>query len=194
MRLVGQVSCQLSRIDWRRPDHRLRLALLFAALVMAGAAYLLRNQISLVQAGYGGIAIAALIASAAFVLPVPAQLAVCAGGVWLNPIVVGMVAGTAEAVGELTGYFLGYAGQGAVNRSRWYQRVEPWMQKRGWLLLLLVSLVPNPVFDVVGLAAGAVRYPVWRFLAVVLVGKTLKFLTVAHVCAYSMDWAIDLLI
>ena len=189
MRSIRQVACRTSRIDWRRKENRLRLALFLAAIAMVGAAYLLRDELTLTQAGYGGIALASLIASAGLIIPVPALGAVCLGGAFaLNPVIVGLVAGSAEAVGELTGYFFGYSGQGMVQRSRLYARLEPWMRQREWFplaLLFLLSIVPNPVFDVVGLAAGALKVPVWKFLSTVWVGKTLKFLSVAYLCAHG---------
>ena len=186
---IRQATSLASRIDWRRKENRLRLALFVAAIAMAVAAFLLRNQLTLTQAGYGGIALASLIASAGLIIPVPALGAVCLGGAFaLNPVIVGLVAGSAETVGELTGYLFGYSGQGMVQRSRLYLRLETWMRRREWFplaLLFLLSLVPNPVFDVVGLAAGALRVPIWKFLSTVWVGKTLKFIAVAYLCAHG---------
>lgn len=188
MKTVGRAFSLPGRIDWSSPNNLSRLGIILAVLVIALTALLLRNHLSLTQAGYGGIALASLVASAAFIVPVPALGAVCAGGVFLNPLLVGLIAGASETLGELTGYFLGYTGREMVAGTRLYRRWEPWIQRRGWLPLFLVSLVPNPVFDVVGIAAGALRYPLWRFVAVVGVGKTLKFVTFAYACAYSIAW------
>jgi membrane protein DedA with SNARE-associated domain len=40
--------------------------------------------------------------------------------------------------------------------------------------LFLMSTIPNPIFDIAGLAAGAVQMPVGRFFAAVLAGKVIK--------------------
>ena len=177
-----------ARLQWRSKVVQVRLGILAAVLLAMLAAFLLRDQLGVAQVGYGGIALASLIASAGLVIPVPAVGAVCAGGVFLNPLFVGLIAGSCETVGELTGYFLGYTGREVVTRSRLYRRWEPWIQRRGWLPLFGLSLVPNPIFDIVGIAAGALHYPLWRFLPVVWVGKTLKFLTLAYGCAYGIGW------
>ena len=116
----------------------------------------------------------------------------CTAGALLNPLYVGLIAGSAGTLGELTGYYLGYSGQGVVEGNRFYVKTEGWMRRRGLLLLFLVSLIPNPFFDVVGIAAGALRYPIWRFLGVVLVGKGMKFLIFAYACAYSVEWLTEL--
>lgn len=177
-----------ARLQWRSKVVQVRLGILAAVLLAMLAAFLLRDQLGVAQVGYGGIALASLIASAGLVIPVPAVGAVCAGGVFLNPLFVGLIAGSCETVGELTGYFLGYTGRDVVTKSRLYRRWEPWIQRRGWLPLFGLSLVPNPIFDIVGIAAGALHYPLWRFLPVVWVGKTLKFLTLAYGCAYGIGW------
>jgi len=132
--------------------------------------------------------LASLIASAGLIIPVPALGAVCAGAIFLNPALLGLIAGTSESVGELTGYFLGYSGRDMARRYRLYNRLESLVRRRGWLPLFLVSLVPNPIFDIVGIAAGALRYPLWGFLSGVWVGKTIKFITFAYACKYSLAW------
>ena len=178
----------VTRIDWRKTENLVRLGILALVLAAIITALLLRNSFGASEIGYGAVALSALVASAGLVIPVPALATSCATAIFLGPFLVGLIAGTAEAAGELSGYYLGYTGRDVLARSRVYQRMERWMQARGWLLLFLVSLVPNPVFDVVGIAAGALRYPVWRFLAVVWAGKLLKFLVFAYACAAGADW------
>ena len=60
------------------------------------------------------------------------------------------------------------------------------MERRGLLLIFLVSVIPNPFFDVVGIAAGGVRFPLRRFMLTVWVGKTLKSMMVAYSCFYGV--------
>jgi membrane protein YqaA with SNARE-associated domain len=178
----------VSQVDWRKPENLVRLGILALVIVAIATALLLRDNFGASQVGYGAVALSALVASAGLVIPVPALATACATAIYLNPLWVGLIAGTAEAAGELSGYYLGYTGRDVLARSRMYQRLEGWMRQRGWLLLFLVSLVPNPIFDVVGIAAGALRYPIWGFLAVVWVGKVLKFLVFAYACTAGADW------
>lgn len=177
-----------ARWDWQNPNTLLRIGILLLVLAASTTALLLRDQLTVTQAGYGGVALASLVASAGLIIPVPALGAVCAGGVFLNPVLLGLIAGTSETVGELTGYFLGYSGRDVAVRTRLYNRLEPLVLKRGWLPLFLVSLVPNPIFDIIGIAAGALRYPLWGFLGVVWMGKSIKFITFAYACKYSIAW------
>ena len=169
-------------------ENLLRLGAFLAVVAVVALAVAFRDKVDLDDIGYVGLGLTVLIASGGLVLPVPSLATACAAGIFLEPPYVALVAGSAGAVGELTGYFLGYSGRGVLDQSRLYQRMERWMRRRGWLVLFLVALIPNPIFDFVGIAAGALRYPIWRFLLIVWVGKFLKFLTVAYACANSVDW------
>ena len=51
----------------------------------------------------------------------------------------------------------------------------------------VISAVPNPLFDVAGIAAGALRYPLWRYFVFVGLGKQVKFFMVAYGCHYSVQ-------
>ena len=192
MRHVIRAAGFPARVDWRKPENLVRLGIMAAVIAAIVAALLLRGNFGATQVGYGAVALSALVASAGLVIPVPALATACATAIFLSPFLVGVIAGTAETAGELSGYYLGYTGRDVLGRSRIYQRLENWMRRRGWLLLFLVSLVPNPIFDIVGIAAGALRYPVWGFLAVVWVGKSLKFLIFAYACAAGSDWLTSL--
>ena len=61
------------------------------------------------------------------------------------------------------------------------------MEKRGGLVIFIVSIIPNPLFDIVGIAAGATKYPVKKFFLIVFVGKILKGLIVAYSCYYGIQ-------
>jgi membrane protein YqaA with SNARE-associated domain len=194
MRIIGQVTTLVCRPNWRDPQTLLRLGVFLAVVAMVVASFFLHNEITLEQYGYLGVGLIVLMASGGLLMP-PGIIAVCAASspdvlpdIVLTPYWVALIAGTAGTLGELTGYLLGYSGRGMVTSTRVYLKVESWMERRGWLIILLVSLVPNPFFDVVGIAAGALRYPVWRFLAIVWVGKLGRFSIIAYACAYSVEW------
>jgi membrane protein YqaA with SNARE-associated domain len=191
MRLLSKTAAAIPRVNWRSRENLLPLMLFLAVIGVIAAIFLLHSRVTtfhIFQLGYIGVALSALLASGGLIVPVPALAAVCVASLFLFPLLVGVVAGAAETVGELTGYFLGYSGRGILRRRQFYLRLESWMQRRGWLLLLALSAIPNPVFDIVGITAGALRYPVWSFLSVVLVGKLIKFIALSYACAFSIEW------
>ncbi len=168
------------------------MAVFMAVIGVVVAALLFRDLVDLEKVGYLGVGLTVLVATGGLVIPLPSLVTACAASAFLNPPYLALVACTAATIGELTGYFLGYSGRGFIRQHRLYTRMESWMRRRGWLVLFLVTLVPNPIFDLVGIAAGVLRYPLWRFLTIVWLGKLLKFLALAYACASSIDWVSDL--
>ncbi|MDO8614423.1 MAG: VTT domain-containing protein [Dehalococcoidia bacterium] len=131
--------------------------------------------------GYAGLFLINLIGAASILLPSPAAVTVIGAGALLEDFLgvpvfvwVGLVAGLGEALGEFSGYAAGYGGRFIIESRPEYPRIRSWMERNGTLTIFMMSIVPNPLFDVAGLAAGAVRMPMARFFVAVLVGKTLK--------------------
>ena len=174
-------------MSWLVSTWRGRLIIIAVVAAVSVAGFLLQERISVERFGYGAVAGAVLLASGGLVVPVPALAITCTTATFLNPAAVAIIAGMAGTLGELTGYFLGYSGSGVLENRRFYRQVESWMHKRGWILLFVISAVPNPLFDVAGIAAGALRYPLWRYLIAVGLGKQVKFFMVAYGCYYSVQ-------
>lgn len=171
------------------PTKQVWISLIAMVVVIAVVVslYFVRGLFDLSQVGYPAIAALSFFASAGLVIPVSGLASVCAGGILLNPLLVALVAGTTGTIGELTGYGLGFSGRGVLKRGRLYERMERWVRKRGWLLIFLLSVLPNPIFDLAGVAAGALRFPLWTFLALIWVGTFLKFVIVVYACAQGLE-------
>jgi membrane protein DedA with SNARE-associated domain len=137
--------------------------------------------------GYAGVFLISLAGNATLILPAPFLLIVYAMGAVLNPILVGLVAGVGGALGELTGYLAGFSGRAIIEDRARYEQMTRWMQRHGGLTIFVLSLLPNPFFDIAGISAGALRYPVWRFLLFCLSGKTIKTVAVAIAGAMSFQ-------
>tara|TARA_B100000029_G_scaffold515249_1_gene621344 strand:- start:1256 stop:1831 length:576 start_codon:yes stop_codon:yes gene_type:complete len=162
------------------------VSLVFAIWMLVGG---LSNSDWWKALGYPGVFFLSLLASGGMVFPIPSLAATCgAAGLDLNLIIVGVLAGLGETLGEFVGYSIGFGGQSVVQRRRIYKRARTWMIRWGIGVLLILSIIPNPIFDFVGIAAGALRYPMKRFLVTVWVGKTLKGLIIAHVCFWIVEW------
>jgi membrane protein YqaA with SNARE-associated domain len=145
------------------------------------------------QWGYVGIFLVSFLGNATVILPAPSLAMVFAMGGILNPLLVGLVAGPAEALGELTGYLAGYSGRAAVENRRVYGRLSGWVQRNGALTVFVLSAVPNPFFDLAGIAAGVLRYPLRRFLLFCWLGKSIKTTVFAFAGAYSLEFFRQLL-
>ncbi len=64
--------------------------------------------------------------------------------------------------------------------SEGYQKAELWLRRNGSLAILLFALLPVLVFDLIGLAAGASRYPLWRFVLFCWIGRLIRSLLEAY--------------
>lgn len=120
--------------------------------------------------------------SATLFLPAPGVAVAAAAGTFLDPLWVGIAAGLGSATGELSGYLLGYFGRRAVptDTSRAWRLAERGFRRWGFIALIVLALIPNPVFDALGILAGGLRYPIARFWLSTAVGKVLKFLGVSY--------------
>jgi len=147
--------------------------------------------------GYAGVFLANLASTATVFIPVPGltaagQTLIVTQAENLNPIAVGLLGGTGMALGEITAYAGGAAGSQAVEGGRLQapERIRPaverivhsvdWlMDHYGFVTLLVLSAIPNPLFEVAGLTAGASRMNFWRFMVAVLIGKNIRGLVLA---------------
>jgi membrane protein YqaA with SNARE-associated domain len=171
---------------WRTTAFRLlvlALVLGFSAVIFA-----FRHHFAeLAAVGYSGIFAVSVLSSATIILPAPSLALVFAMGSALPPLLVGVAAGAGEALGELTGYAAGFGGRAVIEEEKTYEQLKGWMQRRGGITLFVLSVIPNPLFDLAGIAAGTLRYPLWRFLVICWVGKSIKTTLVAFAGAMSLN-------
>ncbi len=164
-------------------DQRLKIARVLALVFVISLTiilYLKRDSVRELEAfGYPGIFLISLLANATLILPVPGVLFTSAMGAVFNPWWVALAAGSGAAVGELSGYLAGFSGQGIIERTRWSDRVEAWMRKYGPITIVVLSFVPNPIFDIAGITAGALKMPLYQFMLFCWIGKVLKMLLFA---------------
>ena len=144
--------------------------------------------------GYAGVFLINVVGSASILLPSPAVASVFGGGALLDDLLgvpafiwVGLIAGLGEALGEFSGYAAGYGGRIVFENRPEYERIHRWMERHGMLSMFLLSIFPNPLFDLAGVAAGAVRMPIRSFFLAVLSGKVIKDTYLAAIGGLGVD-------
>jgi len=167
------------------------LALLLVIAISVGIFYFYRNypgKIDELKAyGYLGAFIISLTFNATVILPAGNILILSAlGAILPSATIVGLVGGAGAAIGEITGYLVGYSGHGMVANSRLYSRVEGWMRRWGVLTIFILSLVPF-VFDLAGIAAGVLRFPFWKFFLLCWLGRTILYIGAALAGAWGWE-------
>ncbi len=145
--------------------------------------------------GLLGVFFISILANATLFLPAPGLLIVFTMGARLNPLGVALAAASGASIGELSGYLAGYSGQAVVEDVSMYQRMVNWMGRHGNLTVLTLAFLPNPFFDLTGIAAGALKMPIGRFLIWCWFGKFGKMLLVALAGAgfIGIPWIVNLL-
>ena len=157
-----------------------RVLALLAVIALTALLILNRERIKELEAfGYPGIFLVSLLSNATLILPVPGVLFTSAMGAVFNPWWVALAAGTGAALGELTGYLAGFSGQGVVENRKWYDQISGWMKKHGGIIILVMAIIPNPLFDIAGMVAGSLKMPLWKYLLWSWPGKCLKMLVFA---------------
>lgn len=163
---------------------QLVVSLVIGSIVIVGSIAFSRSHIDFsrfASLGYTGIFFLAFLGSATLFVPIPNIAIVFASGVFLNPVYVAIVAGFGAALGELIGYIIGRGGKVIRPESHWYMRAENWFQRYGGMTIFLLALIPNPIFDLVGLIAGISHYSVIKFFGFTLAGKIIRSFLLAYV-------------
>jgi membrane protein DedA with SNARE-associated domain len=167
----------------------LRVLALFAVIGITLYIISIRSHVGEFAAyGYPGIFLVALLANATVLLPAPGVAVIYAMGAVFNPIGVALAAGTGAAIGELSGYLAGFSGQAVIDRGDVFERIHPWVEKYGGWAILVLSAIPNPFFDIAGIAAGMTKMPVRTFLFFTWIGQLIKMLMFALAGKYSINW------
>jgi uncharacterized membrane protein YdjX (TVP38/TMEM64 family) len=168
----------------------LRLLVLLIVIVISVYIFTIRHQAQeLAKYGYPGIFLLSILANATILLPAPGVLFTFAMGAVFNPFAVAIAAGLGAAIGELSGYLAGFSGQAIVERVEYYERLRSWMEKHQSLsygAILILAFIPNPLFDLAGIASGTLKIPIWRFMFFCAIGKILKMLLFAYAGASAL--------
>ncbi len=180
----------IRRIEWPR---WLKLAAAFIALILVSflLAYLfkkLADSLHLPLDHYAFLAylvvfVVALIANLTVIAPVPIAISVMitVAQNW-NPVLSALAAALGGSLGELSGYYAGYAGRkiAIANDFVGFNRVEGWINRWGAWAIAFLAFQPVIPFDVGGLVAGAARMPMRKFLPALFVGKFPKYILLAY--------------
>jgi membrane protein DedA with SNARE-associated domain len=180
-------SSEKSKASWSAA--LLRVLALLAVVAITAYIYSIRSHVAEFERfGYVGIFLIALMANATVLLPAPGIAIIYAMGGIFNPLWVGLAAGTGGALGELSGYLAGFSGQAIVEKTSIYHRIHPWVEKYGGWTVFALSVIPNPFFDVAGIAAGMTKLPLRTFLLFTWAGQIIKMLFFAMAGYYSLEW------
>ncbi|HUT68248.1 MAG TPA: VTT domain-containing protein [Dehalococcoidales bacterium] len=177
----------LRKVVWLRRRLLPLLGLLVAIGIMVGIVYLYWRNPHIFRElrayGYLGAFVISVILNATIILPVSNMTIMMTLGATLpSPLMVGLAGGIGAAIGEMTGYIAGRAGRGLLLKSKVYNRMEGWVKRWGWIAVFVMSIFPF-VFDIVGIIAGALRMPFWRFFLACWLGRTVSYVFMTYMAS-----------
>jgi len=164
---------------WEQPGGKRWLLLaivIIAVVVLSYATFRLSDYFEgFERYGYIGAFSVSFIASASVIFPVPGFVVIwaMAASPTFSWAWVALAAGIGGGLGEFTAYLVGYAGKVAIvpEHSTWYRIAEGWMRRYGSITIFAFALAPFLPFDPAGIAAGTLRFPLWKFLLATLAGR-----------------------
>ena len=165
----------------------LTVLIVVGVIIISASMLVFKDQVKALEGwGYAGLFLVAFFASAAMFAPVPGLLVLAASAKVMDPLASGLVFAVGASLGELSGYLVGMAGRGVVNKSKWHIRMEYYMEKYGGLTIAVLGFIPNFLIDLAGMVAGALKMPWYHFLFWVFVGKVPKCLMITFGVAWFL--------
>jgi membrane protein YqaA with SNARE-associated domain len=135
----------------------------------------------LVQFGYLGVFIISLISALTIIFPIPYTLVLYALGSSLDPVLLAIASGLGSALGELSGYTLGYYGRAIVSEQM-KRRMEYMLKifdRFGVIAIFLFALTPLPD-DLLFIPLGMMRYSLVKAIIPTFIGKLLMSFIIAY--------------
>jgi len=149
--------------------------------------------------GYPMLWVISGLRASSVILPIPGGGLTIAAGAIMDPlwgipvpIAVGVTAGSAESLGEFTGYWAGLNGGKLMEGRRLYELIRRWIRKAPFPTMFVMAFTPSPMFDIAGIAAGAARVPIRIFYPAILLGKIGRGIAMAAVGLYASDFVVGL--
>ncbi|NIU80841.1 hypothetical protein GWN63_01130 [Candidatus Bathyarchaeota archaeon] len=142
------------------------------------------------QLGYVGVFLTSLVGAMSIVIPVPYTLVILTLGTRMNPLLLAVAGGTGSAVGEFSGYLLGYYGRAIISeeRQRKMNHMLRVFEHYGAIAIFLFALTPLPD-DLLFIPLGIMRYNFVKAFVPSVLGKILM----SSILAYGGRFYFDLL-
>jgi membrane protein YqaA with SNARE-associated domain len=141
-----------------------------------------------IQYGYFGIFLLSLIGALSIFFPIPYTVVIFTLGQSFEPVWIAVAAGLGSAIGEFSGYLLGFGGRKAISEK--YKKKMDFLVKLfnrfGPVVIFLFALTPLPD-DLLFIPLGVMRYSLIRAFIPALIGKFFMNLIIAYSGRFSIQ-------
>lgn len=160
------------------------IAILIVSFVLSIAVFVFRDYFSHLQSlGLIGIFLINFFSSATFFVSGPAFLTVIAGGAIYSPLLVALVSSLGASFGDMVSFFLGHSGRHLalinLRKKLWFSVFEDLFRAYETIIILIFAIIPNPIFDAVGLFAGIFGMNPIKFFLIMFIGRFARFILLA---------------
>jgi len=149
--------------------------------------------LNLAGLGYAGIFLISLIGALSILFPIPYTVIIFALGKQFEPVWIALAAGAGAAVGEFSGYLVGFGGRKVISEK--YKRKMDFLvrvfNKFGPITIFAFALTPLPD-DLIFIPLGVMRYSILRTFIPAFLGKFCMNLIVAYAGRFSIGFLGDL--
>ncbi|OGN99971.1 MAG: hypothetical protein A2Y90_05735 [Chloroflexi bacterium RBG_13_52_12] len=156
--------------------------------------------------GYIGLFFISIFAGSPIPIPSPGMILTFTLGSILNPILVGLVSGLGNALGNVLVFWTGRGGLfffqnlgvskksdennpsriGRILRKLRMPKMAEFARKRALWAVFILSIYPNPLLTPIILGMGAARYHFWKFFFACLAGKMVQSLALSYLGYYGL--------
>jgi len=147
---------------------------------------------NLASFGYFGIFLITLIGYSTILFPLPAALFVFSAGGFLNPLILGVVAGLGAAFGEMTSYGVGFGGRKLIFKKENIEKLEKitnFLKRKGtFFAIIFIASLPFFGGDLLGISAGFLKYDAKKFFLASFIGKSVLHLIIAFAGFFGISW------
>ncbi|MCX6001272.1 MAG: VTT domain-containing protein [Chloroflexi bacterium] len=170
------------KINW------LKLGIIFLIFAVFSVALAYATQILLQNihlplykyelAAYLTIFVVAIVVNLSLVpLPFVVSIMIVAASRW-NPWLVALSGSLGASLGEMSYYYLGFISKKVAvpDDIIGYAKVKGWVEKYGMWAIAFLSFQPVLPIEIGGLVAGLTRYPLYKFLIALWIGKFPKYI------------------
>jgi membrane protein DedA with SNARE-associated domain len=141
--------------------------------------------------GYLGAFVISFVAGSSIPTPISYLLLTFTFGGILNPALVGLASGVGAGMGGTLVFLLGRGGRRFFPSLRHYSvdeeasnklaaRFVNWAQRRGSVVVFVMSAMLNPAFAPMAIAMGALRFRAIKFFALCVAGNLVKAMVISY--------------
>jgi membrane protein YqaA with SNARE-associated domain len=162
----------------------LNLVIFLSIIALTGIIAFYSDEITKTFGNYSyiGIFILSFLGSASLFIPLGSlQLTVVLVAKGLNPILSAIIAGVGSGIGESTGYIFGKESKELINtkdmnKLKWFLKLQKGIIKKYELAgIFILALMPNPVFDFVGIYCGLRKIDYKIYLVLTILGRIIRY-------------------